>query len=69
MEFKQFEIIRTRWKSGVALRLPPQSKTRRQKTGLPPGRAELRRTSHENASGQGENCGVAVFLKRIILSP
>ena len=37
-------ILDTAWvraKSGVALRLPPQSKTRRQKTGLPPGRAEL----------------------------
>jgi hypothetical protein len=30
-----------RTKSGVALRLPPQSKTRWQKIGLPPGRAEL----------------------------
>jgi hypothetical protein len=30
-----------RTKSGVALRLPPQSKTRWQKTGLPPERAEL----------------------------
>jgi len=27
--------------SGVALRLPPQSMTRWQKTGLSPGRAEL----------------------------